>query len=73
VNAALRVASLLLALLPQAVLARELPAAPGTIEVAFNPWDDAEGAILRGRAYLSNWRRHRADAVPLAEALPAIH
>jgi phosphatidylserine/phosphatidylglycerophosphate/cardiolipin synthase-like enzyme len=68
-----RLACLLALLLPPlAAAARELPAASSSIEVAFTPWDDAEGALLRAvasarraiyvQAYLLNSR-------PLARAL----
>ncbi len=40
----------LIALLPVAGPAREMMAASGSVEVAFTPWDDAEGAVLRAVA-----------------------
>jgi phosphatidylserine/phosphatidylglycerophosphate/cardiolipin synthase-like enzyme len=42
-----RSAALVAAFVALAGLAAAAPAAQGSIEVAFTPWDDAEGAILR--------------------------
>jgi len=39
--------AILLCVLPPAASAREPLPATGTMEVAFTPWDDAEGAIIR--------------------------
>lgn len=61
------------AILPQAGLCRELPAT-GTIETAFTPWDDAEGAILRALAAARHdiyVQAYLLTSRPLAHALIA--